>query len=382
MRSILFFVLVLIFFSCKNSKEQNKTIDNIKIIESHENKLISHVTLDSFILKSGNYSAEGFSVMKKDSLYLVDQIFSTINSYNLNGEFNRQYLGKKSAYNLQSLYSLSMPSEGGFLICDGFKYLRFSKDWKFVDSAVIRYPKTIDNNVLLEYPKAEYPDLYEIKYTNNSYPNKGKYLLVEIESEHPKFNGFSTKNYYQTARNLALLDPKTRRVNPMFGSWSKPYKLGKNYPYFANINYQYESMNFYINFEIDSLIYVFDTRFTPQYAFGRKGKIINDTYLPSTSIATAFNDSLRLNEREVRGFYGHLFVESSRDLIFRSYFTGKKENKLNQHRLQIYKVTTLIGDLEIPYTFKIIGYKLPYFYAEGDNLVEGKKIYKFKINTK
>lgn len=379
MRIILLIVLTVFLMSCKNSNGQNKTIDDVKIIKSDVATIINHIELDSFILNSGNYSSEGFCVMNNDSIYLVDKIFSTISSFNLKGDFLKQFLGKKSKFNLQSLSSLSFIDDGSFIITDRFKFLKFTNQWNFVDSSYLIYPKTIDNNVLLDNPKGEYPDLYEIKYNKNSIPNKGRYLLIEVESEHPKFNGFSTLGFFTTARNFALIDPKTWHVNPIFGSWPKSYKSGKNYPYFANINYQFSNQNFYVNYEIDSLIYVFDRRYVPKFAFGRSGKITNKSYKSSKSISYAFNDSLRISERETKGYYDEIFVQNSRSLIFRSYFTGKKR-EINLHRMQIYKETALIGDIQIPNTFRIIGYNNSHFFADGGEQNGEKIIYKFKLN--
>jgi hypothetical protein len=380
MRNILFIVLLVLANGCLNNPNPVKTIDNIKIIESEVLQKINNVTLDSFVLKSNRYGGEGFCVINKDSLYLVDPIFSIISTYDLNGTFHNEHLGKKSPYALKSLASLSFSDDGSFLISDKFKFLYFSKDWKFLDSSYLIYQKTIGNNQLLNNPKASYPDLYEIKYNKFSYPNKGRYLLVEVESEHPNFNGYNSKDYYQTARNLALIDPITWRVKPVFGSWPKTYKTGKNFPYFANLNFQYSNKKFYINYEIDSLIYVFDRRYVPLYAFGKSGKLVNQNYIPSTNIGMAFDENLHLEQRNKCGFYDFLFVAEFNELIFRGYFTGIKNGK-NTHRLQIYKKQKLIGDVVIPMKFRPIGFKSSVLYAEGGDFNNEKIIYKFKIDS-
>lgn len=380
MRNILFIALLVLGIGCANKSNQNKTIDNIEIIESEILPTIKNITLDSFTLKSGRYAGEGFCVMNNDSLYLVDPVFSIITTYDLKGDIYTEHLGKKSPYNLQSLASLSFSEDASLIISDRFKFLRFSKQWKFLDSSYLIYQKTIDNTQLLNEPNAAYPDLYEIKHNQFSYPNKGRYLIIEVESEHPKFNGFSSKSYYQTARNIALVDPDTWRVKPVFGSWPKIYKTGKNFPYFANLNYQYKNKQFYISYEIDSLIYVFDRRYVPTYAFGKSGHLVNKNYEPSTSIGNAFDENLRLEERNKRGYYDFLFVDDTGELIFRSYFTGLKISK-NLHRLQIYKKTRLIGDVIIPKKFRPIGFNSSFLYAEGGDYNNEKIIYKVKIGN-
>jgi hypothetical protein len=378
MKNILLISLLVFSFGCTNNSDQFKLIDNIKIIESEVLPIIQNFTLDSFTLKSNRYAGDGFCVMNNDSLYLVDPVFSIITTYDLKGDIYSEHLGKKTSYNLQSLASLSFSNNGNLIISDKFKFLRFSKDWKFLDSSYLIYQKSIDNNQLLNHPNAAYPDLYEIKYNQFSYPNKGRYLIVEVESEHPKFNGFTNKNYYQTARNLALIDPNTWRVKPVFGSWPKTYKTGKNFPYFANLNYQYKNEQFYITYEIDSLIYVFNKRYVPIYAFGKNGQIVNKNYTPSISIENAFDENLRFKERNERGYYDFLFVDDKGEFIFRSYFTGLKMSK-NLHRLQIYMKTKLLRDIIIPKKFRPIGYNSSFLYAEGGEHNNEKIIYKVKI---
>ena len=81
-------------------------------------------------------------------------------------------------------------------------------------------------------------------------------------------------------------------------------------------------------------------------------------------------------EMEIRGRYTSLSVVDN--LTFRTYITG---SPLNETRLQIYDKTTMIGDVQVPDGFKVLGYIEPYYYSEFvcDENDETIAIYRFKL---
>ena len=81
-------------------------------------------------------------------------------------------------------------------------------------------------------------------------------------------------------------------------------------------------------------------------------------------------------EKMTKGRYTSLCVVG--DLTFRTYRTGTPKNET---RLQIYDRTTLIGDVQVPYGFKVMGYIEPYYYSEFicDEDKETIEIYRFKL---
>jgi hypothetical protein len=96
-------------------------------------------------------------------------------------------------------------------------------------------------------------------------------------------------------------------------------------------------------------------------------------------------------ERIIRCYYTSIYYCKEKDLTLRIYKTGIKEDNIpddlsevtNPSRMQIYKGIDLIGDISVPEHFEIIGYKAPWFFADGYfNIKEDYDIvgfYKFNI---
>ena len=86
------------------------------------------------------------------------------------------------------------------------------------------------------------------------------------------------------------------------------------------------------------------------------------------------------DERETKGYYGWLQYINETNILFRSYSKGDKEST---DGLQIYKNSTLLGDIDVPKNFKIIGYIKPYYYTQAKIEEEEERIiiYRFKLNN-
>jgi hypothetical protein len=83
-------------------------------------------------------------------------------------------------------------------------------------------------------------------------------------------------------------------------------------------------------------------------------------------------------EKDMQGAGFYYWVHHINGYTFRSY---KKQGVESQNGLQIYKGETLIGDVEVPANFKVIGYIKPYFVTKiiCDEENERAKFYKFKL---
>ena len=81
--------------------------------------------------------------------------------------------------------------------------------------------------------------------------------------------------------------------------------------------------------------------------------------------------------RKDRGFYNGIIYIEETDILLRTYQKGSETGG----GLQIYKQSVLIGDIDVPESFKVLGYIFPYYYAtcgiDEDN--ERIVLYKFKI---
>ena len=131
--------------------------------------------------------------------------------------------------------------------------------------------------------------------------------------------------------------------------------------------------DFIVAYEADDLIYVYDPDYKIKYSYGQPGKNMNRDY-QELSFENFRNDLEK--EMEIRGRYTSLSVVDN--LTFRTYITG---SPLNETRLQIYDKTTMIGDVQVPDGFKVLGYIEPYYYSEFvcDENDETIAIYRFKL---
>ena len=132
--------------------------------------------------------------------------------------------------------------------------------------------------------------------------------------------------------------------------------------------------NFYLSFECDSLIYVYDNRYTIKYSFGFEGIGMNLDYLtlrPGKEYVEQCSQ-----ERKNKGYYTS--IKKIGDNLFRTYKTG---NNADYERLQIYQNRTLVGDVEVPNGFRVMGYLAPYFYSHiiADEDRETLTMYKFAL---
>ncbi len=127
-----------------------------------------------------------------------------------------------------------------------------------------------------------------------------------------------------------------------------------SFPFF-DIN---QEGDFYIGFEADSLIYCYDQEFQPKYAFGFQGKKMRTDY-PNVHTVDELRYK-RTNEKQKYGHYNSVKYIDETGLLFRTYAKG---SHYRWDGLQIYDGTTLMGDVEVPKNFRIIGYYDDYYYA-------------------
>ena len=134
--------------------------------------------------------------------------------------------------------------------------------------------------------------------------------------------------------------------------------------------------DFYVSYEADTLIYVYDHDYKPITSFGYSGIDLDTEYMIIEDFETSRKNYR--NMRNTKGFYKWLEYDSS-GLIFRSYSKG--ENNIADG-LQIYKDYTLIGDVEVPKGFRVAGKIDNYFYSYIiiDEEKSNMRIYRFELD--
>jgi len=383
--SNLFFILFLSQCDFNNHEKKSKwEIRNTQILSKKIN-----LSIDTIFLNHPNSSFQGFFEMDNNKILFFDNLFASVGVFDINGNFISTYLGKgQGPKDCQGINSW-VKNGNTNLIFRGFAIYKYTNEWERYKTLVLNTIPTISKLDLENNPKPDYIDIYEVKYFHNHHSMlDSTYVLFNIESTHPKFNGYFSnvsKEYYKNANILAKVNIKNGRWIENKGHYSDYYFTHPNIPNFANWSYDYDGNNIYLNFEADSLIYVFDKNVKPLFAFGLKGNNMNQNYIQTKN----YDDAMKIFhvERERKGFYSDIKHIKDKDLTFRCYTIGNKsiqslEDEYNNiRRMQIYKHEKLVADIKVPKRFRIIGYDSTFIYADGIvNTVEEKlAFYRFKI---
>ena len=134
--------------------------------------------------------------------------------------------------------------------------------------------------------------------------------------------------------------------------------------------------NFYVNFEADSMIYKYTLDQRPLVAFGHAGRNMDMDYMPIASLEQV-NRDLGKN-RLKKGYYGTVEYIDATGYLFRSYLKGADAAT---DGLQIYKDGVLVGDVDVPKGFRVMGYNAPYYYSQvfEDEEAEKLTVYRFRL---
>ena len=264
-------------------------------------------------------------------------------------------------------FAYCISSEGTHYFMDGNPALDvFSSNYKLLHHAewysskhLEKQPSRFDNTKFYVYP-----DFPVLRY------HAGK-LYATVDGG-DVISNVVTPGYYKNTRIIEEFKADDYSIQRYLGrmSPSAKYMTGIWLTLF-DID---PSGNFVVTSECEDMIYVYDKDFNLRYSFGQPGKDMDKDYTRQTLSKTTY-DKIQA-ERKVKGHYTYLTCAGG--CVFRGYATGSPKN---QTRLQIYKGTTEIADIEVPAGFKVIGYKAPYFYS-GLILDENKEtaeLYRFKL---
>ncbi|MBN1118632.1 MAG: hypothetical protein JXA77_15580 [Bacteroidales bacterium] len=375
------FVIFILLLSCVNKQTE------FAIKESIEIKTIKGITIDTVIISPKSFSGEGFFVLEDSNILYFDEIFATVSIFDLKGNYISTQLGLGQGPNEINGLQQYLKFKDKRLIFKGFSIYTFDLNWNKIAFSQIDWGQHHSLRELSKNPDPEYHDLYEVKYFENSFKAfDDQHIIFSIETSHPNFNFCTTKEYYKTSRIFAKLNIETNRIDEIFGTKSEKYLSYNLLPIYDYHYYDIANDTIFINFEPDYLIYMYDKKYRPINAFGVPGKIINDDYLQTLTIKE-YDNSFH-SDRAKRGFYNHLKYIPTTNYLFRNYYTGKKESENedtpNPLRLQIYQKENIVGDVEVPAKFRVIGYTAPWYYADGYIDESGEDIivgfYRFKIN--
>lgn len=381
-----FIVLLLVMTGCQSKKES--TTSNWEIKPTAQQLSITQIGIDTVFVNLPKFSYLGFWKMDGSQLLYFDKMYGAVSIFDKIGKFVSTPLPKgKGPREIDSWCK----NGSNNVLFEGCRIYQYDSKWQKIKVSSLNTDSTISKKELIDKPKASYLEVYEVKYFQNNHTMlDSTHVLFNIESPHPKFNGYFSafaKAYYQQANIFARVNINTGKWEKNLLHYSDYYVAHPNVANFSNWSYDMDASKLYLNFDADSLIYVYDKQLKPLYAFGRKGVNMNQKYIETTTYKEAIK--VFSQERAAKGFYSTIKRIAKLDLTFRCYTTGNSEADIfddddaNNRRMQIYKGTVLVGDVQVPSRFNIIGYDENFIYADGylDESNEKLAFYKFKIPT-
>lgn len=309
-----------------------------------------------------------------DSLFYIDEKFCALFVFDIEGNFISQHLSQGPGPN-----ELATKNIVGYCFLDDKKHFfigpsndcyvfnpHFQKDNFYI----------ITRGEMLDDKPYDSPFYYTLSYPKLIMRSYGGNIYTNVYCEHPDLHMFNSySRYVSKAHYLAMINGTNGLMEKVFGNYTLPYRK-ENTKQFTLVNYDIDqSGNFYISLEADSLIYTYDNSFNPLIAFGYSGKGMTNDYMELNSIRDFRRESSV--QRETRSHYTWLEYIDEREMLFRSY---QKDEGISTDGLQIYQKNTLIGDLDVPKGFKVIGYSAPYFIASVPINEDEETIMFYKFN--
>lgn len=377
MLRVFFLSMLLILIglaSCGGSKNPYDQIKRLPVERSAVK--YSAIDLEKVQLDSVNCSGESISgIVKSGRIYCYDIYFCWLYEFNADGTLAGRYMG----YGRGPEESMVRESITGAMSADGeFAIAGSTLDFEYFTES----HKVANYFRLVKSQASKAPEEY-ITYSNPVFDAVSRLydgkMYLGMTSDSQDFSYFFTNTEYLTdSYRIGVIDLKAGAALPMevkgFPSVyeSDPYK----YTSFDCVDFDIDGDgNMYLGFQADSSIYVFDREFRPKYAFGVAGSEMDLSY---DKIQTESDIRFFAQNIETKGYYSWIEYVDETGVCFRSY---KKGTHVPYDGLQIYQDGKLIGDCEVPKSFKVTGYIAPYYYSQVYNAEKDGHlmVYRFKL---
>lgn len=336
--------------------QQQVAFTSAQIMNEREVKYDS-ISLQKIVLDSVNNSSfgESYITLSRDIAF-VDKHFCTVTLFDSCGHKKGTYLGLGSGPNETQVgriaAQVSLPT--GELLLMGYN----------LDVHLFKPDFSLDRVFVINREEKQNPVESSLTYTNQ-YSDMvcrayGDCFYMNVYSEHPNFNYLDNmEKYLNECRHIWEVDFRKNEDKRLLAVgypscyFHNPYKC---VPFLGTCFDIDNQGNFYVNYEVDSLIYVYNSNYEPLFTYGFRGTNMNQDYLSIHDYKTC-RANYR-NERRTRGHYYWLEYVDETQTLFRSY---RKEGKVDG--LQIYMNGKLIGDVEVPENLRVMGYIAPYYYS-------------------
>ncbi|SIS49035.1 hypothetical protein [Belliella pelovolcani] len=377
------FILIFIILACNDTRDQNSLDLSITSIKSPD--IINTVSLLKIDFSSDFLIGKGNSFLQNGELFFLDKLNSQLLRFDSEGHFIDAPITKgEGPSEIQRFESFSMNGDIKYFL-SGYTIYEFDRNNELSQRTVLDFYHNSSMKEIESNPRPDDPGIYEVKYVNNEiFVREGKFY-TKIETSNPKLNFLMHDKYYQETANYGEFDLKTGKILRILGK--KP-AIYLNYKYIPHFDFYYHDItgeDIYLSFEPDSLIYIADRDFNFKEAFGVSGKGMLQDYVQVNNLEDY--DTYWRPNRAQKGFYRHIKYIPEDDMVFRTYTEGVADRTSfdyadNPQRMQIYKRKVLIGDVEVPTSFAIIGKIGDYYFADGSGGNPNNEeivVYKFKL---
>lgn len=399
---VILFIPLFFMFSCQPADEKQteevQEVEEVKEIEevSYANiesigkapsKSINSLELSKIEIQDiGNPVGKGFSYVLDNQLLFFDLAREEVLEIDPETGSQKVIITKGEGPNEVPRFESFTHSEDMRVFLDGYAFFVYDSNWEQVGRNSFRFYENDELSEIEANPSGEMIGVYEFKFWENQPHIVDDKLWINIESSNPKFNFLMNESYYRDSRIVGEVNLNTGEVENILGRKPPIYLNYKFIPYNDVFYLMPYGDDFILSFHPDSAIYIVDKRLNLKSYFGAKGIEMDQAYREMSEIeeySTSFQDAWTK-----KGYYKHVYGSKEDNVVMRTYTLGNKNQEIlnygdNPKRLQIFKNFQLIGDVEVPTYFKVIGRIGEYYYADGsgenpDN--EEILIYRFKID--
>ena len=353
-------LLMLVFISCGrddiSSEEYYRDVPDVGQGVDSSDICISRISLTPVKVDNMETSFVGFFWHNRDTLYFSDLYYNYVYSLRMDGSVIKRYVGRGRGPGEVALFYHSVPLSDGYYLTTGSQSYRFDSKWNLTGQGSIywggkseEYKRRINNpnpaETIFYGESALLPD--------NIQQWDSIHVAVYVASGLPKFNRYmNTKLYYNYSRIIALVNVNTGVVERIFGRRSPVFLEKTNIPSMDYIGFAQVEDKVYVTFRPDSSIYMLDKVDDRAVGkFGRQGRNMNTAYVKTLTLEEGFERGRK--DMEIFGYYTYLKYDENRQLLFRGFTQGAHSQ---YDGLQIYKNHALIGDVDVPKGFYIVGY--------------------------
>lgn len=378
---IILIMLALFYVSvgCKTRSSDKAFFKNI--IKREKRLCYSSISPDAVKLDAIETSYSGYLSINNGYLYFVDNSLCWVFKFNTDGRFLNRYIGQGDGPNelpIKYIQFYSPTADGGFFfIGSSWDCFQFDSGFHRVNDYEMRWHTNGTIQEAIKHPDTTMMDGYSLGYFVSQIRITKDEVFLPLMSSHPLFNP-TMEAYSKNARILAIMNMENGYVYKTIGRLSPIFNQNKDVRTFSYISFDILSDNkMIVCYPPDSLLYVVDGSFNSTETFGFEGRDMLKEYNSVTDIYQ-FAKNWQL-ETKLKGYYHSVRYIPERGLLFRSYQKGGKEIT---DGLQIYKMDTLVGDVDVPKGFKVEGFIAPYFYSNAfiDEVKGEIVVYRFKLD--